>query len=275
MTESVAFLGPEGTFTEVAARELFESAELTAAATAEAAAGRVRAGDATAAVLPFDNSVNGIVVPTIDLLLGEPGLWITDDTVRLVRFNAYVRDRSARPHTVVSHPHALAQCRRFVASLGPETRVREVESTAEACRSLGTGEVALASPGQEGRFDVTLFRAQVQDHERAATQFVAVSAEPPVATRRTQRSVVLFSPSAHGRGVILQVLGVLTELGLNLANLMTRPVPDEPNHFLFVLFVDIDRGDAQVRELLTSLERLGVGDVRELGRLTKTLADGH
>lgn len=232
----VTYLGPSGTFTHQAVVALRPDAVAVPVADAAEALVAVEQGRAAYAVLPIDNSVNGVVVPTLDGLLDRPGLSIVDSVVLPISFDAHVRDPDVEPHVVVSHPHALAQCRGWIEARGLATR--EAPSTAAACRDLVPGEVGLGPRICGSLYDLHTLAEAVEDNAAAFTQFALVSASRlPVRADGDEGLLVSLVPDANVPGILRRLLGVLEDRGVNMTNLVTRPVPATPGIFVFVLFL--------------------------------------
>lgn len=241
----VGFLGPPGTFTHQAARLLCPEAELVAGSGAEELLGRVVSGAAAGAVLPFDNTVNGPVLPTIDAILQTPATAVVADTTVAVSFDALARPGGTGPSVVVSHPHALAQCRRFVTERGLSTR--PADSTAEACADLRAGEVALAPSICADLYDLHPLATGVEDVPGAVTHVVRVGVQqavaPGVADERSRPSgpepvlVLGVLPDNNRPGVLASLLRPIAQRGYSLTNILTRPLPTAPGTYVFVLFV--------------------------------------
>lgn len=263
MSGTLTFLGPSGTFTHQAALALRPHAETLPVTSAAAALDAVVAGTADVAVVPIDNTVNGVVVPTLDALLQRPGLAIVDSVVVPISFDAYVADREVAPTVVVSHPHGLAQCRDFIAELGLPTR--EAASTAAACRDVRPGEVALGPAVCGSLYPIERLRAAVEDHGRAFTQFALVGpAETAVAATGGEGLLVALFPPRNVPGILRRLLEVLEGRGINMTNLVTRPVPATPGEFVFLLFL---AGDHDVAALRTDWQALDC-EARLLGRIS-------
>lgn len=233
---AVAYLGPPGTFTHQAVLALRPDAEAVPVGSQAEALAAVEAGAAAYAVLPIDNSVNGVVVPTLDGLLARPGLSIVDSAVVPISFDAFTRDPAVEPHVVVSHPHGLAQCRGWIEARGLATR--EALSTAAACRDLRPGEIGIG-PAICGRlYSLDVVESAVEDHVAAFTQFALVSTSAlPVAGDGDDGLLVTILPETNVPGILRRLLGVLEDRGINMTNLVTRPVPSTPGEFVFLLFL--------------------------------------
>jgi prephenate dehydratase len=267
---TVAFLGPRGTFTHQAAVELRPDAEVVPVSSAAEAFDLVADGSSVCAVVPIDNSVNGVVVPTLDALLQRPQLSIVDSAVLPVSFDAWTRDPSVEPHVAVSHPHGLAQCHDWIAGRGLATR--EASSTAAACRDLGPGEIGIGPTICGTLYDLHLVDRAVEDHAVAYTQFALVSADPLPGTGDGDAGLlVALLPDVNEPGILRRLLGVLEDRGVNMTNLVTRPVPATPGIFEFLLFLSGTFSGDEFEEMRVAWAEQG-GTARALGRISP-LAD--
>ena len=146
------FLGPAGTFTEAALLQWLDGrdAEVAAYATVDAAVDAVRAGEVLGAMVPLENSVEGSVTATIDALAGGPGLAIIAEAQVSVSFSLMARPGASLDQLsgVATHPHAHAQCRRWLAERMPGVPVTFAPSTAMAASLVADGEhdAAIAAP---------------------------------------------------------------------------------------------------------------------------------
>ncbi|GAA5147079.1 prephenate dehydratase domain-containing protein [Nocardioides marinquilinus] len=262
----LAYLGPSGTFTHQAAATLRPDADGSPVDAASDALAAVASGAASYAVLPIDNSVNGVVVPTLDALLARPELSIVDSIVLPISFDAFTPDPAVAPTVVVSHPHALAQCRAWIEAQGLPTR--EAASTAAACRDLAPGEVGLGPRICGGLYGLATVAAAVEDNARAYTQFALVSASRlPVRADGDEGLLVALLPEANVPGILRRLLGVLERRGVNMTNLVTRPVPETPGLFTFLLFCS-GTFTADDFEAMRAEWAAHGGSARALGRIT-------
>src|SRR5215211_3540306 len=173
-----AYLGPEGTFAEAALSTAVASSEGARypQPSVAAALAAVRSGDADAALVPLENSVEGSVPATMDgLAQGEP-LVITREVFTEVAFTLAARPGTALDdvRAVASHPHALAQTAGWLAEHGLETL--PVASTAGAARAVAAGEfdAAICAPIAADRYGLARLADDVADHAGAVTRFVLV-----------------------------------------------------------------------------------------------------
>ena len=266
MNAAAAYLGPPGTFTHQAVVDLRPDAAARPVSSAAEAVAAAADGSVSHAVLPIDNSVNGVVIPTLDALLATPAVSIVDSVVEPISFDAFERDPDLEPRVVVSHPHALAQCRGYIERLGLPTR--EASSTAAACRDLAPGEIGLGARICGDLYDLHTRDAAVEDHLGAFTQFALVGASgDPVRGRGDAGLIVALLPDANEPGILRRLLGVLEERRINMTNLVTRPVPATPGLFEFLLFLAGDVSAEEYDAMAADWAALG-GTARALGRIS-------
>lgn len=263
---SVAYLGPAGTFTHQAVVALRPDAEAVPVSDAAEALGAVETGAAAYAVLPIDNSVNGVVVPTLDGLLARPALSIVDSVVVPVSFEAFTRDPSVTLRVVVSHPHGLAQCRAWIEERGLATR--EAPSTAAACRDLVPGEIGIGAAICGDLYDLHTVASAVEDNVAAFTQFALVSASPlPVEGHGDDGLLMTLLPDANVPGLLRRLLGVIEDRDINMTNLVTRPVPSTPGLFTFLLFLAGTFTADDVAQMTQEWSEIGA-TARAVGRIS-------
>jgi prephenate dehydratase len=273
-----AYLGPEGTFAEAALSTAIASSEgarypqpsVPAALTA------VRTGDADAALVPMENSVEGSVPATMDGLAdGEP-LVISREVFLDVTFVL-----AARPGTqlsgvrsVASHPHALAQTAGRLAQLLPDVVPLPVSSTAGAAEAVAAGEydAAVCAPIAAERYGLAPLVGDMADNPGAVTRFVMV--EPagtlPAPTGNDKTSLVVVVEDRTG--ALLDVLREFAVRDISLIRIESRPIRERKWVYSFSLDCEGHVADRRVGEALAALHRV-CEDVRFLGSYPR--ADGR
>lgn len=268
-----AYLGPEGTFTEQAARQTASSATASfrPCTTVTVALDLVRAGEVHGAVVPIENSVEGSVPVTLDeLATGEP-LMITREMTVPIQFSLL-----ARPGTDVeavkrvgTHPHAAAQTRRWVAEHLPHANVVHTSSTAAAAAALAEGtaewDAAVTAPLAADHYRLTELATGIADTAGAETRFVLVTrpGAPGPATGADKTSMVAFMRDDHP-GLLLEILEEFALRGVNLSRIESRPTGEGLGKYCFSIDCEGHLGDARVGEALMGLHRM-CDDVRFLG----------
>jgi prephenate dehydratase len=274
------YLGPEGTFAEQALRTIpaAERAELQPSHTVAAALDAVRRGDADAAMVPLENSVEGAVAATLDeLATGEP-LIVVREVLLPVTFVL-----AARPGTplheikrIATHPHAEAQCRRWLAATLPDAHVIPALSTAAAAVALAEGgspyDAAICARIAAERYRLAVLADDVGDGAGAVTRFVLVSrpAAPALPTGSDRTTLVAFIADDHP-GALLEILTEFAVRGVNLTRIESRPTKERLGRYCFSIDCEGHVDDARVGEALMGLRRV-CADVRFLGSYPR--ADG-
>ncbi|HVM28394.1 MAG TPA: prephenate dehydratase [Mycobacteriales bacterium] len=272
------YLGPAGTFTEAALRTLPAAgrADLHPYASVAAALEAVRAGDTDGAMVPLENSVEGSVATTLDELASGDPLQITREVLLPVRFALLAR-RGTGLHevrTVATHPHAEAQCRRWLREVLPEASVVLAPSTADAAREVAAGrhDAALAAPVAAAHYGLTALADDVHDRDDAVTRFVLVSRPgPPPAPTGADRTTLFAYISDDRPGALLELLTEFAVRGVNLTRIESRPTGDRLGRYFFSVDCEGHLADARVGEALSALHRV-CADVRVLGSYPR--ADG-
>jgi prephenate dehydratase len=271
----VAFLGPAGTFTEEALRASASGPveEVPYPSVYETVmAGHDREADR--AVVPIENSLEGGVAATLDALATEAeDVRIAAEVVHPIHHCLVApRELALEQITrVVSHPQATAQCQRFLRERLPAAERLSVPSTAEAVRSVARSDQpwsALGSRLSAELYECAVLAEDVEDEEGNLTRFVwlapADEVEPPEPGARAKTSVVFWGAGDESPGWLVSVLSELSERGINLTKIESRPRRVRLGHYMF--FADLEGAAAEppVRDALAAL-RERVEGLRVLG----------
>jgi prephenate dehydratase len=267
-----AYFGPEGTFTEQALRTMPEAprAQAWPQATIAATLDAVRRGEADAAMVPIENSLEGGVASTLDgLASGEP-LRITREVLLRVRFMLAGRPGTelAAVRRVTTFPHAAAQCRRWLAAHVPQAEVVPAASTAAAGRLVAEDsayDAAITSPLAVQRYRLATLAEDIGDNPDAVTRFVLVGlpGSPPLPTGHDRTSLVAYLAEDHP-GALLEILTEFAVRGVNLTRIESRPTGERLGRYCFSIDCEGHIDDARVGETLMGLRRV-CADVRFLG----------
>ncbi|HUR12963.1 MAG TPA: prephenate dehydratase [Mycobacteriales bacterium] len=264
-----AYLGPAGTFAEAALRTLPSIAEAVPAVSVVAALEMVRAGTADCAVVPFENSVEGSVPTTLDELAVGGALHVVREVVLPVSFALLARRGTglAEVRTVATHPHAEAQCRRWLAAHVPGAQLVLAPSTADAARLVGEGtyDAAVSAPVAAQHYGLVALASDIHDNEGAQTRFVVVArpGQDPAPTGKDRTTVVLFLSDDHP-GALLEILTEFATRGVNLTRIESRPTGGGLGRYCFSIDLEGHRGEVSVTQALAALEPL-CSEVRFLG----------
>jgi len=265
-----SYLGPAGTFTEAALIPILKPGDKTVpAVNVTAALDAVRSGTADYAIVPIENSVEGVVARTLDeLASGEP-LLIIGESILSVSFALMVKTgvKISEIKRLATHPHAEAQCREYIAKNIPGAEVIMTASTAAGAEAVAKGEAdgALAAAVAAKNFDLQVIAEDVGDRQAAVTRFVTVSRPGKIAapTGSDRSSLVVFIAADHS-GALLEILTEFAVRGVNLTFIQSRPNGVELGQYHFIIDVEGHIEDARVGDTLKALYRI-CADVRFLG----------
>mgnify|MGYP003326100797 FL=1 len=167
-----AYLGPSGTFTEAALRSITQANDhLSPYANVTAALNAVRSGQCERALVPIENSVEGVVARTLDeLAIGEP-LVVLGETTLSVSFSLMTKSGNRVIKSIATHPHAEAQCRTFIAKNYPDAEIVETSSTAAAAQGVVDGrfDAAIAAPFAAEQYSLEQVAKNIGDNDGAVT----------------------------------------------------------------------------------------------------------
>lgn len=268
----LAYLGPEGTFTEEALRLLDPTAERLPCASVSAALNAARAGDADGAVVPLENSIEGAITTTLDeFAWGEP-LMINAELLLPVRFSLLARPGTEMPHIkrVYTHPAAITQCRAYVSRELPDAVVVAAPSTAAAAQEVSLPgspyDAAIAAPIAGEHYGLVELASDVGDRSDTVTRFVKVArpgAPLPEATGSDRTTLVVFLADDRP-GALLEMLTEFSVRGVNLTRIESRPTGDGIGRYFFHFDCEGHIAEARVGDALAGLHRI-CGDLRFLG----------
>jgi prephenate dehydratase len=285
----VGYLGPEGTFSEEAllCGAAPESVQPVPYASIYDTVVALREGDLEGAIVPIENSLDGSISVTLDLLADEAGeIQIVGETLLTVS-HSLIAARAlelSEIDTVITHPQVPGQCARFLRGELGHARVLPASSTAEAVREVvedaRPGRAALGTRLAAEIYGGTLLREGVQDRDDNETRFVWLARPgegaptPPLrgvhdgsdgSERRRKTSLVFWGPGADSPGWLVRCLDEFARREINLTKIESRPRRERLGHYMF--FVDLEGGVeaersvsdavAGVREICEELRVLG------------------
>lgn len=259
------YLGPEGTFTHQALLTVpaAERAELVSYPTVGGCLQAIRDGEVAAGLVPMENSVEGGVSATLDdLTYGDP-LVITREILLPVQFVLFGRRGTtlADVSEVLTHPHAQAQCRDWLATNLPQARVSTGASTAAAAAAVsdpGSGYDAAICARVAGELHrLEPLADDIADNASAVTRFVLLSRPGPVppATGADKTTLVLFLRQ-DAAGALLELLEQFASRGVNLCRIESRPTKAVFGDYCFTIDAEGHVDDARVAEALMGLHRV-------------------
>ncbi|WP_115121273.1 prephenate dehydratase [Synechococcus sp. UW105] len=256
MPNSVAFLGPEGTYGERAALALLrleglEHAQLVPCVGLRSVVEHVADGRCDAAVVPVENSVEGGVTASLDALWSNPDLCIRRALVLPIRHALLSSGRLEEISEVLSHPQALAQCSGWLAKHLPDALQLATTSTAEAARMVQGSRfrAAIASHSLHQQGELSELAFPINDAPGNCTRFLFLQR----GERRQDGDVASLAFSLHRNapGALLEALAAVADLAMNMSRIESRPSKRELGEYVFFVDVELPDGGGTLLHQLT------------------------
>ena len=259
MALRLAYLGPPGTYSEEAAMLYDSEAELIAATTLPGVVQRVHSGEADEGIVPVENSLEGTVTFTADLLIQEMTLKIKSELVLPIHHCLLAKpDGSADDVEVVySHPQSLGQCRGYLERRFPEASLMPSLSNSSAVRDmLMSDRRALAIAGKRAArfYDAEILEEEIEDNHSNATRFIVLAYNDGAPTGKDKTSIC-FNFDADRPGSLVSVLQEFSNRGINLNKIESRPTRKSLGRYFFLADVEGHRDDDPVRSALEVVEQ--------------------
>jgi prephenate dehydratase len=256
----VAFLGPPGTFTEEALLSQPDLADkdLVPIRSIPEVIAAVERGDADLGIVAIENSIEGSVNATLDTLAFDSSLLIQRELVLPISLNLCSRPgtKLGDVTTVVSFPHALAQCRDWLATKLPGAEVVAANSTSEAiqqvARSKRKGIAGIGTRLASELYGLEVLADDIEDHPDNETRFVLLGRGVPAPTGHDKTSIVCFQ-SQDRPGSLLAILQEFAARAINLTKLESRPTKQRLGHYCFFIDLEGHVADELVADVLRNL----------------------
>ncbi|MBN2644118.1 MAG: prephenate dehydratase [Desulfuromonadaceae bacterium] len=251
----VAFLGPQATFTHVAAMQQFGmSAQLVPQKSIPAVFEEVARGRAHYGVVPVENSNEGVVTHTLDMFM-ETELKIYAEILLEISHDLLsLSGRMEDVKRVYSHPQALAQCRRWLEENLSDIPLLDVSSTAAAAQMAAADKesAAIASARAGAQYDLQQVKSNIADNPNNVTRFLVVSAESPEPGDHDKTSIMFCVKDEPG--VLLRMLEPFSKRAINLSKIESRPLKKRAWEYIFFLDMDGNIQQSPLKEAVAELE---------------------
>ena len=253
----LAYLGPPGTFSEEAALRYQPAAQLLPFPSEAAVAAAVESGRADEGVLAVENSIEGSVTRTLDVLIHESQLAIRHELILPIEHCLIVRPGMTveEVQAIYSHPQALNQCRRYLEGRFPRARQEGALSTAAAVEEMLTveGGAAIGPERAAALHGAEVLERGVQDNPYNKTRFVVLGPTDSEPTGRDRTSIAFTV--AHDRpGTLVGVLHELSDRNINLTKIESRPSREELGIYIFLVDLEGHRSEPVVAEALAAVK---------------------
>ena len=261
----VAYLGPENTFSHLAASHRFgSSAELVPVGSIAAVFEEVDRGSSAMGVVPLENSTDGRVSDTLECF-SKTDVRICGELPLRIHHCLLGAGKRSEIRTVCSKPQALSQCRNWLAQHLPQAEPRPVASTAEAAALAGddTSVGAIASERAAGSLGLAVLARNIEDQSDNITRFAVIGAEPAPPTKGdagVDKTALMFE-APHEPGALADAMGIFKRQKLNLTWIESFPIPgsrdDANSGGRYLFFVELVGHQTQLhpRRAIASLAK--------------------
>jgi prephenate dehydratase len=256
----IGYLGPKGTFSFEAMKKYTgdDSYDAQGFQSIPEIILAVQDGKLDEAIVPIENSIEGAVNATMDMIATEAGLMIKAELVLPIRENLLVKPGTdiSGIRYVLSHPQPLGQCRRFLSEQLPYARIKAVYSTSAAAQEVSEGGIGLAAIGSASAaavYGLEVAKADIQDHNNNHTRFIVLGRQDAPRGGNDKTSIVFSTEDKPGS--LYRVLDIFNLWDINMARIESRPAKHKLGRYIF--FVDLlgHREDGDLRDALTMVKR--------------------
>jgi len=252
---NVAYLGPEGTFTQEAALKHFGHAVSTLdCGSIDEIFHQVEKGNADYGVVPIENSSNGVIGGTIDMLYSQ-NLKICGEVEIAISHQLMSVDQSQEIKVIYAHQQALDQCRRWLSNHYPNAELKSVASNALAARIAvdEKNSAAIASEAALSLYGLERIAKNIEDKAGNITRFVILSKEDAPASGEDKTSILVVTK--HESGALFDLLEPFKDQGINMLQLARHPIPGVKWEYLFLIDIEGHKSDKIVEKALSEVEK--------------------
>ncbi len=263
----IGFLGPVGTFTEEAAALVGNN--LVAFDTILQVLDAVEKNEVDVGVVPIENSIEGPVGITLDLLVHDYDLKIKREIIIPVSHNLLINPKTNINNIefVNSHMQALSQCRNFIESLNVVVNATPSTSAAAEMVKGNNNSAAIGTKRAAEIYGLKIVETDIQDYKNNVTRFVVISKKDHGQTGNDKTSIV-FSIVEDKPGGLYEILGLFADNNINLTKIESRPSKEKLGNYLFFVDLEGHRTDELIRYILNII-RSKVGYIKVLGSYPK------
>ncbi len=250
----IAYLGPQGTFTQAAAFKHFGRCVTTMdCVTIDEIFNQVEKGNAQYGVVPIENSSNGVIGATIDRLYAQD-LRICGEVEISIQHQLMMADTRQPIQTIVAHQQALEQCQRWLAKHQPSAELISVASNALAAKMVKDrpNAAAIASNVALDLYDLHLVAKNIEDCSDNVTRFLILGKESVAPSGQDKTS--LLAITKHQSGALFDLLTPFKAQNINLLQIARHPIPNVKWEYLFLLDIEGHQQDLVVKRALESMQ---------------------
>lgn len=257
----IGFLGPKGTFSQEAmfaytrGSNEFNGVDYNNMVELIMAVGNDEIDEA---IVPIENSLEGAVSVTLDMLAADVDLKIKAEAVIAIKQNLLAKKSTSIEDIkyILSHPQPIGQCRKYLNSTFPDAAVKYVYSTAEAAKEVAQGEGNMAAVGSlaaAAEYGLEVLKESIQDNDNNLTRFVIISKKEAKRVAKNKTSIVFSTENRPGS--LYRILDIFSLWDINMTRIESRPAKNELGKYIFFVDINGHAKDEDVKDALTMVQR--------------------
>lgn len=252
----IGLLGPEGTYSEKASLQLDSNAGLKYFEDLEDVIDSALNGNVDCGILPIENSLEGSIGITLDALR-EHDIIITGEVIVPISHCLMSKGKMEDVRIIMSHPQALAQCRKFIRTHFRDARIQTTGSTSHAAKLTSEFPeiAAIASKESALTYGLDILADDIQDYTENYTRFVVLGKDIAAPTGHDKTSIIIHLGQDRPGG-LYDLLGEFASRGINLTKIESRPSKMGLGDYLFYIDMEGHQSDKNVSAALKSIENI-------------------
>jgi prephenate dehydratase len=258
--DKIGYMGPKGTFSEQAALYYGAEAMLISYPTITDVLLAVEEGEVQKGVVPIENSIEGAVNTTLDMLMFDVNLSIQTEIVIPIEHHLLVNPgiKIEDITQVLSHIQALGQCRKFIHGSCPNATLVSTSSTAEGAKIVAEKKNFWAAVGTKlsaDTYGLTILRSNIQDQHQNETRFVVVGKEDVPYQEGCKTSLAFSTDNTNRPGELYKVLDIFALWDLNMTKIVSRPAKNGLGEYVFFVDLEGHREQEDLKDALRMVQR--------------------
>ena len=249
------YLGPEGSYSHIAAGKLTPAGELCAYDSFPLLFRALKVGEVDFIVIPIENSLNGEVTQNIDLLQAEDFVAVEECRIKIEHRLATLSGVDIMGiKRIYSHRQALDQCAKFLFDNFPNAKLIATPSTSASLEMLVSKEEACIVGAHTKREGITLIDGNISDYEENETRFLKVVRGKIDGDRHVEK-IYISVTCPNKSGSLLKLLEKVAQHGLNMSKLQSRPIKDRAHEFAFFIEIECDYANPEVKRAVEDIKK--------------------
>lgn len=274
--QHIAYLGPEASFTYLAAKNLFPNEQLLPLTTIPECFEAVSSGKVNMAVVPIENAIEGTVTLTADYLYHEADLFVVGEGLSKIQQHLMVHKAQIenwdKIEEIYSHPHALAQCHKYLYYRFSHAKLQQYSSTSAAAKLVSEHPErcigAIGNTSAAEKYGLEIVEKNIHDFHFNHTRFLVLSRNntrlPKEGSEGSVKTTLMITLPINVSGALHQVLSVFAWRKLDLSKIESRPLKTGLGDYFFIMDILADENEPMMKGAMEELDALGCS-VKTLG----------